>query len=143
MHAMTAVSSVNQPQNDRKSVVFCKRPARMELFRDAVFCCRSVAAPPTRTKSPFSARILHARGVCPPPNHTSIPYKCTVVHACNVQYMYMTLYTVLASVHNVHVYTHTVYTRLMNLNARTAVPVLLLCCTQLLHQSMYYAYYSE
>ena len=79
MHAMTAVSSVNQPQNDRKSVVFCKRPARTELFRDAVFFYGRPAPAPTRRDFAAVDLSFQARGVCPLPNHTSIPCKCTVL----------------------------------------------------------------
>ena len=78
MHAMTAVSSVNQPQNDRKSVVFCKRPARMELFRDAVFLGGLAAPAPTRPDGQPVDLSFQARGVCPPPNDDAIPCKCTV-----------------------------------------------------------------
>ena len=79
MHAMTAVSSVNQPQNDRKSVVFCKRPARMELFRDAVFCAAQPAADGSPSKSQFSDLTSQARGVCPLPDEPTIQCKCTVL----------------------------------------------------------------
>ena len=79
MHAMNAVSSVNQPQNDRKSVVFCKRPARMELFRDAVFASRRIAPSLTGRQSFFFDLTSQARGVCPLPNDTTIQCKLTVV----------------------------------------------------------------
>ena len=79
MHAMTAVSSVNQPQNDRKSVVFCKRPARMELFRDAVFAAGQPWPLPTPRQSASVDLSFQARGVCPPPNESTIQCKLTVL----------------------------------------------------------------
>ena len=65
-------------ENDRKSVVFCKRPARMELFRDAVFASRRIAPSLTGRQSFFFDLSFQARGVCPPPNDETIQYKFTV-----------------------------------------------------------------
>ena len=49
---MNRVSSVNQPQNDRKLVVFCKRPARIELFRDEIFGSPQPGPAPTSRQIP-------------------------------------------------------------------------------------------
>ena len=79
MHAMTAVSQQRQPaQNDRKSVVLCKRPARMELFRDTVFCGGQITPSLTPSKSHFFDLTSQARGVCPLPNEPAILCKRTV-----------------------------------------------------------------
>ena len=77
---MNRVSSVNQPQNDRKLVVFCKRPARIELFRDEIFGSPQPGPAPTSRQIPSVDLTSQARGVCPPPDHTSIVCKFTVVH---------------------------------------------------------------
>jgi hypothetical protein len=81
VHGMTRVSSVNQPQNDRKLVIFCKRPARIELFRDEIFGSRRITPRLTGRQIPSVDLTSQARGVCPPPNDTSIQCKCTVVAA--------------------------------------------------------------
>ena len=78
MHGMNRVSSVNQPQNDRKSAVFCKRPARIELFRDEIFGSRRITPRLTGRQIPSVDLTSQARGVCPLQNDTSIQCKCTV-----------------------------------------------------------------